>query len=237
MLVVGLFSCRNLAPNRMLLSKEVFPLATDSLNTSGPYVISPFDHLDLKIFSNDGFKLVDITGSNSATLGAEGIEYVVNQNGDVKFPVIGTVNVKGLTIEQTERMLETRYEKYYNQPFVHVKVLNRSAIVFLGEKGQVVPLNHDNTTLFEVLALAGGLTEYDKAYRIRIIRGDPKNPTIYQADISSMAGVNSGNVKILSNDIIHVDAVPNYGGRIYQRAFPIVGLLTSVLLLITLLNR
>ena len=205
-----LFSCKSLAPNRMFITHDTFPMASDSINVTGSYTISPFDHLDLKIFSNDGFKLIDITGSTSSTIGTDNVEYVLNVNGDVKMPVIGMVNLKGLTVEQAERLLEGKYERYYNQPFVHLKVLNRFAIVFMGDgKGQVVQLTHENTTLYEVLAMAGGITDFAKAYRIKIIRGDSKSPQIFQADVSTLHTIDSGNLKIMSNDIIHVEAVPN----------------------------
>ena len=231
-----IFSCRSLAPNRILVSKEDFPVLADSLNSTGPYVLAPFDKLDLNIYSNDGFKLVDITNPNYS-VGKEKVEYVLNENGDVKLPVIGYVNLRGLTVEQSERLLETKYERYFNQPYVNLKVLNRTAVVFMGDgKAQLVPLEHENTTLFEVLASAGGITDLAKAYRIKIIRGDVKNPTIYHADVSTVNGVRDGNIKIMSNDIIHVEAIPNYSGRIYQRLFPIIGLATTTLLIINLLK-
>lgn len=230
------FSCRSLAPNRILVTKQEFPVLADSLNSTGPYTIMPFDKLDLNIYSNDGFKLVDITNPNY-TVGKEKVEYVLNENGDVKLPVIGYVNLKGLTVEQSERLLETKYERYFNQPYVNLKVLNRTAIVFMGDgEAKLIPLDHENTTLFEVLAAAGGITELAKAYRIKIIRGDLKSPTVYHADVSNMQGIRDGNLKIMSNDIIHVEAIPNYGGRIYERWFPLIGLTTTVFLIINLLR-
>jgi polysaccharide export outer membrane protein len=221
----------------MLKGKDEFPLATDSLNTVSAYLIESFDKLELKIFSNDGFKLIDITNSYISNAGPEQVIYVVNQQGDVKLPVIGYVNLKGLTVEQSERMLETKYERYFNQPFVSLKVVNRHVTIFMGDgKGQIVPLQNENTTLFDVLAAAGGITDLAKAYRIKIIRGDPKNPSVFLADVSKMEGVRYGNIRMMSNDIIHVEAVPNYGGRIYQRAFPIIGLLTTFLLVLNLVK-
>lgn len=221
----------------MLTSNNDFPLASDSLTAVSAYVIEPFDKLDLKIFSNDGFKLVDITQNYVSNTGPEQVIYVINQSGDVKLPVIGYVNLKGLTVEQAERMLEKQYERYFNQPFVSLKVLNRHVTVFMGDgKGQVVMLQNENTTLFDVLAAAGGISDLAKAYRIKIIRGDPKSPSVFMADISKMETVKQGNIRMMSNDIVQVEAVPNYGGRLYQRAFPIVGLLTTFLLVLNLVK-
>ena len=238
LLISLLFSCKALAPNRILVSKEPLPLATDSLTAVGVYTIEPFDKLDLKIFSNDGFKLVDITSYSYTTGIADKVDYIVNEAGEVKLPVIGYVNLKGLSIEQAERALEKKYERYFNQPFVNLKVTNRHVIVFMGDgKGQVIPLLNENTTLFDVLAAAGGITDFAKAYKIQIIRGSNKNPQIFIADVSKIEGLKYGNIRMLSNDIVHVEAVPNYSGRIYQRFFPIIGLLTSALLILNFVKK
>ncbi|MFM2135822.1 MAG: hypothetical protein RL021_1222 [Bacteroidota bacterium] len=231
----ALFSCKPLAPNRMFKTSEHFPSASDSLNSVGSYVLAPFDHLTLSIFSNDGFKLIDIANQGYMDLRNSYVEYVLNEKGSVKLPVIGYVDLKGLTIEAAERLLESKYDRYFNQSYVHLEVMNRQAIVFIGDgKGQVVPLKHENTTLFEVLALAGGITDLGKAYRIQIIRGEGPNPKIYQADVSEMSGVAAGKVYIQSNDIIHVDAYPNYLSRFNQRLLPFFGILTTFLLVLNL---
>ena len=43
-----------------------------------------------------------------------------------------------------------------------------------------------------------------------------------------------GKIYIQSNDIIHVEAFPNYLGRMNQRLLPLFGILTTVLLILNL---
>lgn len=232
------FSCKSLAPNRMFTTDQRYPFAVDSLADAKAYVIAPFDHVTINVFSNDGFKLVDVVSQGYVDISRQVIEYVLNADGAVKLPVVGTVVLKDLTVEQAERLLEEKYNRYFNQSYVHLSVLNRKAIVFIGDgKGQVVPLTHENTTLYEVLAMAGGMTDYAKAFRVNIIRGEGKDSKIYSADLSTMEGIRSGKVYIQSNDIISVEAYPNYLFRLNQRILPLLGIVSTTLLLLTLINR
>src|SRR4051794_5751198 len=98
--LLAISSCR-LVPNRMFKTPPGFTYAQDSLKDSrGPYVIQSNDKFELHIFSNDGFKLVDITQSNmSTTASSEGIVYEVQANGEAKLPVIGWISLKGSNIK------------------------------------------------------------------------------------------------------------------------------------------
>lgn len=235
--VILLFSCKSLAPNRLLVSDKDYQFSTDTIDTVTAYVIAPFDKLELRIFSNDGFKLIDVTANTARGQFDNEVEYVINSKGETKLPVIGMVHLAGLTVEQASRMLENRYEKYYNQPFVSLKVNNRRAIVFMGDgNGKLVPLDNENSTLYDVLASAGGITELAKAYRVKVIRGDLRKPMVFLVDVSKMENLQQGSMKIMSNDIIHVEAVPDYTGRLYKRVAPLIALLTATLLVINLLQ-
>jgi polysaccharide export outer membrane protein len=54
------------------------------------------------------------------------------------------------------------------------------------------------------LALAGGIQD-GKAYKIKLIRGDLKNPTIYQIDLSTVDGLKQADLVLQANDIIYVE--------------------------------
>jgi polysaccharide biosynthesis/export protein len=238
LLLISLSSC---VPNRMFRTPKDFEYARDSSTTTvQPFRIQPGDQLQLRIFSNDGFKLVDITQTNSfGNAPEENFNYRVEENGEVKFPVIGRINLKDLNIKESEDLLQQKYSKYYNDPFVLLTITNRHVIVFLGEngKGTVVPLTNDNTNLYEVLALAGGISEFSQSFRIKILRGDPHNPKIYKADLSKHETLRTSELKVFSNDIIYVDSGFNFSRRITAEFLPILGIFTSLLVVYSNLNK
>ena len=91
--------------------------------------------------------------------------------------------------------------------------------------------------MYEALAEAGGIGEMGKSYKIKILRGDPKNPKVYQADLSSLEGLKTSELRVLSNDIIYVDASSRFTKRLTTDILPILGIVTTLLLIGTYINR
>lgn len=166
------------------------------------------------------------------------IDYLVENDGSVKLPVIGRTQVAGLTIHEATEMLEKAYSKYYIRPYVLIGVDNRRVIVFPGDPGtaKVIPLVNNNTTIIEALALAGGLTESGKAKQIKLIRGDPANPEVYLIDLSTISGIKEGNTILQANDIIYVTPQRRPTLALLERVTPILSGLTTILLTIALIH-
>jgi len=209
----------------------------DSL-TIQDYRIAANDLLEVKIFSNDGFKIIDLANTN--VFSQYQINYVVERTNQVKLPLIGYTNIGGLTIREAEIYLEQLYDTFYVKPFVTVRVINKRVIVFPGNggKAQVVTLSNNNTTVIEVLALTGGIAEDGKAYKVKLIRNDgtPK-PKVFLMDLSEINGITAGNTVVLANDIVYVEPRYRFAKTLLGEITPILSLLTSTLLLYSLINR
>jgi polysaccharide export outer membrane protein len=100
-----------------------------------------------------------------------------------------------------------------------------------GGAGKVVTLENENTSLIEALALAGGITETGKAYKIKLIRGDHRNPQVQLIDLSTVEGLRQSNLQLQANDIIYVEPVPRISQHVLSQITPIIGIITSVLLI------
>jgi polysaccharide biosynthesis/export protein len=239
-ILATLCGCRALYPSIMLQtdSKFKFTPLPDSI-TSLEYKISPNDFVNFRLFSNDGFRLIDYTNisdnnSNSLQYATAGIDYLVEQDGDIVLPTIGRTHVAGLTIRQATDFLEKKYSPFYVKPYVLLKVTNRRVIVFPGSPGaaRVIPLVNNNTTLIEALASAGGITEDGKAWNIKVIRGDPNNPQVFLIDLSTIYGVKEANMVLQANDIVYVTPQRRFTEKIVERITPTLTLLTSLVSII-----
>ena len=111
-----------------------------------------------------------------------------------------------------------------------VKVLNRRVLVFPGEggAGKVVTLTNDNTTLIEALALAGGISQYGIAKRIKLIRGDSRNPQVSIIDLSTIDGMKASNLLLQANDIIYVEPRKRVSQGVLAEIAPIVGIFSGI---------
>ena len=236
---------KSLNPSIMFKAPADYPYNEQQTLTNIEYKIAPNDIVGLSVYTNDGFKLIDLTASSvSVTGGGGGVssistKYTVDIEGYVKLPIIGRIKIKDLTIREAEKMLEQQYATFYNKPYVVLAVVNRRVLVFPGSggAGRVVTLENENTSLIEALALAGGVAETGKAYKIKLIRGDSRNPQVTMVDLSTIEGMKRSNMLLQANDIIYIEPVPRISQGILAQITPIVGILTSFLLIYDIVNR
>ena len=237
-----IFSCRIINPSLMFKTGDKYPYATIKDTINPEYKIEPDDRFTFSLYTNEGYKLIDLTNlggntNNSSSSAASStnsnvIEYSVDKDGNARLPQLDKVNVKDKTVPEAEKLLEDKYSVYYRAPFVKIKIINKRVLVFPGEggAGSVVNLTNDNTTLIEALALAGGIRFTGKAYNIKLIRGNLSNPQIYHIDLSTVDGMKSGDIIMQANDIIYVEPVRNTSQGVLAQITPVVAIITTVLL-------
>lgn len=198
------------------------------------YILAPNDIISFQIYTNDGFKMVDAI-NNAQTNNFVRAEASIEQDGTVKMPMIGKVKIAGYNIAEAEKKLEQLYAEYYIKPFVRLSVNNKRVIVFPGNNAQakVIPLQNNNTTVLEAIALAGGIPEDGKAYKVKLIRtlADGQS-AVYLLDLSTIDGLSKGQTTVLANDIIYVE--PRYRPiqAFVRDVGPLLSLLISTLILI-----
>ena len=237
--------CRSLNPSVMLKTAKGFKYAQFPPSQPIVYKIAPNDQLSFQIFSNDGFKIIDITtiaeGGGAAYMqgGTTGMRYHVEFDGTVKMPLLGHISLQGLTVREAESFLEEKFASFYNKPFVLLEVTNRKVTIFPGNEGtaSVVSLQNENTSLLEGLALAGGIANSGKAYKIKLIRGDLKNPQIYLIDLSTIDGMKQADLVLQSNDIIYVEPTLRIDKEIIGEILPYLTFITTTIIFVELLKK
>ncbi|HOS16721.1 MAG TPA: polysaccharide biosynthesis/export family protein [Bacteroidales bacterium] len=207
-------SCKVFLPSRMLhvTSKDQISAFNQEEHIQ-QYRIAPNDILKINVYYQNGedfldmFSMADIRTMTTSSNPNTGIEFLVEYDGNIKLPYLGYVKIDSMTLREAVLYLEEAYSKYLNNPMVRLQVTNKRVTIFPGGTGgtaKVINLMNNNTTLIEALALAGGIQD-GKAYKIKLIRGDLKNPTIYQIDLSTVNGLKQADLVLQANDIIYVE--------------------------------
>lgn len=132
-------------------------------------------------------------------------EYFVNNHGEILLPLLGKVKVEGYTTYELVDTLEKRYSNYYVDP--KINVINKSMKVYVfGEfaKTGAIPLPHERMHLVEVIGLAGGVSNFAKLDRLKIIRGDLKKPKIIWVDLTKQNILKSQELIVQNGDIIYL---------------------------------
>jgi polysaccharide biosynthesis/export protein len=240
LLLVFISGCKVFVPSQMLRQKD-YPTSkfTDTLKQQ-EYKIAPNDILEINVFTNHGEKIIDPVGveANKAVV-TTNLTYLVEFDGQVKLPILGRVMIGGMTLREAESFLEEKYSVYFNYPFIQLKVTNNRVTIFPGGEGSqamVVILDNPNTTLFEALAKAGGIKD-GKAHKIKLIRGDLKNPQVYHIDLSTIDGMTHANLILQANDIIYVEPRVKVPQKIIENLSPYLTILSTVLLIYGLIVK
>lgn len=204
------------------------------------------DVFTFRLFANDGFRMIDLVDNemgaarNNNALNRVSFNYLVDNQGYTKLPLLGKQHIAGNTVREAEAMLEEKYKTFYNRPFVQLTVNNRRVVVFPGGGGdaRVVPLENNNTTLLEALAQSGGVAKRGDARNIKLFRTDTDGKRkVYRYDMSNMDGLPYADVVLQADDIIYVQPVPELAREVLNDITPLIALLTSIVLVIGIVDR
>lgn len=214
-LVVGLTACKT--PEKINYIQDIEPGVAQPIESRQSIIIQPKDMLSIIVSSKDP-ELAAIFNlgvqTNRAGYPKEYYAssqylsgYVVDNNGDIDFPVLGKIHAAGLsrwalqekiTHELTERDL-------LKDMIVTVEFMNFKVSV-LGEVKDpgTYSIQGDKVTILEAIAMAGDLTVYgirDEVYVIREENGERQN---FKLDLRSKDIFNSPAYYLRQNDIIYV---------------------------------
>ncbi|MDR0536673.1 MAG: polysaccharide biosynthesis/export family protein [Tannerellaceae bacterium] len=187
-------------------------------------------------------------GTSSSAYGQQRVMgYLVDNTGNIDFPVIGKIKAEGMTRTQLTSMIKTRLveEELIMDPIVTIQFLNFKISV-IGEVNRPgsFSINSDRITLLEALSMAGDLTIYGKRDRVAVIREENGKRTILFHDLRSADLFLSPFYFLQQNDIVYVE--PN-SARAGQSAInqnnsigvwlSAVSVLVSVVSMIITLNK
>jgi polysaccharide biosynthesis/export protein len=137
---------------------------------------------------------------------SEVIGYLVDNKGDVTFPIIGSVRAAGLTAQVLKDTLTNRVTPYLQNPLVNVKFIVFKFTV-LGEVRSpgTFNLTMQRTTILDALGAAHDLPLSAKRHDIQIYRDYNGKRTIFTVDLRKRDILNNPDLfQIKHNDIIYV---------------------------------
>lgn len=132
--------------------------------------------------------------------------YLVDNLGNIEFPILGTISVAGYSINEFRDVLKVKLKDYVLDPVINIRIINFKVTV-TGEvnKPGVVSTTSQRLTLFDALALSGDLTLYGKRDNILLVRDFQGVKTYNRVDITKADFVNSPFYYLDQNDLIYVE--------------------------------
>ncbi|MNQ33543.1 Polysaccharide biosynthesis/export protein [compost metagenome] len=168
------------------------------VSADDPEVAIPFN---LRTYSTSTNNRLDIAqGQQTVQL------YLVDQSGNIEFPVLGKLKLGGLTRTEALQLLQTKISIYIKNPIVNLRIMNFK-ISLQGEVNLpgTYPVASERITLIEALSMAKDLTIYGKRDNILVIREINGAKTYNRVDITKSDFINSPFYYLTQNDVVYVE--------------------------------
>jgi len=150
------------------------------------------------------------TNSTSTTTTATG--YLVDGNGNIQFPFLGTVKAAGLSKDELKDQLTKALvdKKLLVDPIITIRFLNFKVTV-LGEVAHptVVTVPSERISLLEAIGLAGDLTIYAQRDNVLVIRDEDGKKVTHRLNLNSTEVFNSPYYYLKTNDVVYVEPNKN----------------------------
>ncbi|EJF09386.1 MULTISPECIES: polysaccharide biosynthesis/export family protein [Pontibacter] len=214
LLLISASSCLSKKELVYMQNENLKETAATSMQTSyKPYQLQPADVLSIKVQSLEPeiSNIYNIVPPSSAfgfadpgTMFLSG--YSVDDEGNVNLPNVGKVKVSGLTLQQTQELIQRNVDRYITNATVVVKLINFRVSV-LGEvnrPGQYFVYN-ERATLFDALGMAGDLTRGAARENVKLVRQTPGGSEVVLLDLKDPNIVQSRYYFMQPNDVLYVE--------------------------------
>lgn len=215
------------AHKQLLNFQENFPELTQTAMTKMPDIrIQPNDVLGIKVYSTDMDLVAPFNISspqqNDGYVNIESIllsGFLVDKEGKIDFPVLGRVELKGLSIAEAKDLFLEKLKPYLKDPVVNVRLLNFKVTVS-GEVQRPGGFNvfNDRISLLDALALAGDLTDYADRRDVLLVREVDGIQSLNKINLQTAEFFQSDYYYLKQNDLIYVKPIKAKSGAIQDRS-------------------
>lgn len=210
LLAIILTSCTS--SSKITYLQDIDSLKAGDKSIAYEPILQPDDLLSIIVSAQNPestipFNLPQIQGNYEIGNNQNGIKtYLIDNNGEIDFPVIGKIKLGGLIRSEANKKLENLVSDYVKNPGINLRILNFKISV-LGEVSRpgTFPIQSERITLLEALGKAGDLTIYGKRSDILIIRENKGVKKYQRVDITKADFVSSPFYYLAQNDVVVVN--------------------------------
>lgn len=253
-ILIGITSMISCIPTKRLTYFQEDEFAVDTLilvhKRQEPYRLQINDLLSIRIKVLDQETVGIFNPISDVSPNATGEErlyydgFVVDDHGDIRMPILGKVNVLGLTVDEIREKLENQLKqdvfKEEANLFVTVK-LSGIRYTINGEisrPGSNI-IYRDEVSIMEAIANSGDITMEGDRSDVVIIRQYPTGQKVHRIDLTKIEAMQSPYYYIKPNDLILINPLPQKswgtgttGFETFRTIAVIVSAISTTLLLI-----
>ena len=200
--------------------------------------VSAIDMEAVKPFNLPVVAYNNISGSVTGAPKQQG--YRVMNDYSINFPIIGKIDVSGLTLPEAQKLLISKLTGYIKNPIVNIEIINFK-ITVLGEvvKPGTFPVENERISVLQAIGLAGGVTIQGKRNDVLIIREKDGKKEFGRLDLRDADLLNSKYYYLEQNDVVYIE--PNktrVNSSKYGPAVSVtISIASTIIALISVLTR
>ncbi|PRD48309.1 sugar transporter [Sphingobacterium haloxyli] len=198
---------KDMMPDTAYMAMEALPLRLQKndriqivVSASAPELAAPFN-------GGVGSYKVQDDGSVSTVVDRTNGGYMIDYNGNIDFPILGTLHVEGLTVDEVKDLVRSSLiaKEYITNPTVKVELLNLKVTMMGAVGNQVLQVPEGQITLLDAIARSGGLDVVADPQAVLVIREENGIRKKYVNDIESKSIFDSPTYYLQQNDIVYVE--------------------------------
>ncbi len=202
------------------------------------YSIRKNDKLNISVWGQDELSVGSIYGVYSSNE-VYGKWLLVDANGNIEIPKIGSKKVEGLSVIQLKDTLKAYFGVWVLNPIIDVKVMNKE-ITVMGEvrTPQTMVIDKESNNLLEVVSRAGGFEFYANLKYVKILRPFGDSVLVENINLKKSGNLMSKNIQVYPGDIVIVPSKRNkeFDKRI-STIVPFTSTVSSIAVLFGLLKK
>ncbi|MCK0147038.1 polysaccharide biosynthesis/export family protein [Arenibacter sp. F26102] len=146
------------------------------------------------------------TGVSEGGIRPEKVDYLIDQDGNINFPVIGKLKISGLSPEEVRLLLTEKLKDYLKDPIINIRLVNFT-VTILGEvqRPGTYPVSGERITILEALGFAGDLTIKGIRKNVMVIRDFDGTKVYTRIDLTQKEAMNSPVYYLTQNDVVYVE--------------------------------
>lgn len=166
------------------------------VSSENPEVAAPYN-----------LKAITVQGDSENTIGTQRMQtYILDKEGKIEFPLLGSVALGGLTKTQAVAKLKELLKDHVSDAVINFRILNFKVTV-LGEvqKPGTYSVASERITLLEAIGMSGDLTIYGNRTNVLLIREKNGTKTMERIDLTKSDFLNSSAYYLSQNDVVYIE--------------------------------
>ena len=169
--------------------------------------------------------------------------YTVDKQGNIQFPVLGTMHIQGKTLNEVKEWVSSEIIRlgYIREPIVNVQMENFTITVIGEVETSILPVEGGSINILHVIAASGGTEEKAKIPDVMVVRTENGQRTAYSINLQAKDLYDSPVFWLQQNDVVYVKPRGlrlSYGGDLFLKVFtPAVSALATIAYLLLWTTR